>query len=150
MGCAASYFVHFHPHVIVCIVLTSFSILLQMADWMYEKALAAIQSPPSIPFTTLLSPDVLCLGDIHFAKIQMNLHMCTVTISVLEEWILNGSFNPDYKPEEDCSRTTAILIILTPNAQGTALMYASVGLIVQWRKGPVGWIEDIPRLITFI
>ena len=117
-----------------------------MADWTFKKALAAIQSPPSIPFTTLLSPDGLRLGDIHFAKIQTNLCMRTVTIGVLEEWISNGSFNPDYKPEEDCSRTTAILIILTPNT----LMYASIGLIIRWRKGPVGWIEDIPRFITFV
>ena len=128
----------------------SFFVFLQMADWMFEKALAAIQSPPSIPFTTLVSLDGLCLGDIRFAKIQTNLHMRTVTIAVLEEWILDGSFNPDHKPDEDCSRTTAILIVLTPNTQGTALMYASVGLIVRWRKGPVGWIEDILRLVTFI
>ena len=121
-----------------------------MADWTYEKALAAIKSPPSIPFDTLLSPVGLCLGDIRFAKIQPNLRMRTVAIAVLEEWISNGSFNPHHKPNEDCSRTTAILIILTPNTQGTGLTYASVGLIVRWHKGPVGWIEDIPRLITFI
>ena len=53
----------------------SFSILWQMADWMFEKALAAIKSPPSIPLDTLLSPVGLRLGDIRFAKIQMNLHM---------------------------------------------------------------------------
>ena len=128
----------------------SFSILLQMADWTFEKALAAIKSPPSIPFDTLLSPVGLRLGDIHFAKIQTNLHMQTVTIAVLEEWISNGSFNLHHKPDEDCSRTTAILIILTPNTQGTGLTYASIGLIIRWCKGPVGWIEDIPRLITFI
>ena len=101
-----------------------------MADWTFEKALAAIQSPPSIPFTILVSPDGLRLGDICFAKIQTNLHMRTVAIAVLEEWISNGSFNLDQKPDEDCSRTTAILIVLTPNTQGTALTYASVGLIV--------------------
>ena len=121
-----------------------------MVDWTFKKALAAIQSPPSIPFSTLVSPDGLRLGDIRFAKIQTNLHMQTIAIAVLEEWISNRSFNPDYKPDEDCSCTTAILIVLTPNTQGTALTYASVGLIVQQRKGPVGWIEDIPRLITFI
>ena len=121
-----------------------------MADWTFEKALAAIKSPPSIPFDTLLSPVGLRLGDIHFAKIQTNLHMWTIAIAILEEWISNGSFNLHHKPNEDCSRTTAILIILTPNTQGTGLTYASVGLIIRWRKGPVGWIEDIPRLITFI
>ena len=128
----------------------SFSILLQMADWTFKKALAAIKSPPSIPFDTLLSPVGLRLGDICFAKIQTNLHMRTIAIAVLEEWISNGSFNLHHKPDEDCSRTTAILIILTPNMQGTGLTYVSVGLIIRWRKGPVGQIEDIPRLITFI
>ena len=128
----------------------SFSILLQMVDWTFEKALVAIKSPPSIPFDTLLSPVGLHLGDICFAKIQTNLRMRTVAIAVLEEWISNGSFNPHHNPNEDCSHTTAILIILTPNTQGTGLTYASIGLIIRWRKGPVGWIEDIPRLITFI
>ena len=121
-----------------------------MADWTFEKALVAIQGPDSIPFTTLVSPVGLRLGDIRFAKIQTNLRMRTVAIAILEEWISNGSFNPDHKPDEDCSRATAILIVLTPNAQGTALMYASIGLIVRWHKGPVGRIEDIPRLIMFI
>ena len=121
-----------------------------MADWTFEKALAAIKSPPSISLDTLLSPVGLHLGDIRFAKIQTNLHMRTVAMAVLEEWISNGSFNPHHKPDEDCSRTTAILIILTPNSEGTKLTYASVGLIIRWRKGPVGWIEDIPRFITFI
>ena len=121
-----------------------------MADWTFEKALAGIQGPDSIPFTTLVSPDGLRLGDIRFTKIQTNLRMRTVIIAILEEWILNGSFNPDHKPDEDCSRTTAILIVLTPNPQGTALTYVSVGLIVQRHKGLVGHIGDIPRLITFI
>ena len=71
-------------------------------------------------------------------------------MAVLEEWISNGSFNLHHKPDEDCSRTTAILIILTPNTDGTKLTYASVGLIIRWRKGPVGCIEDIPRFITYI
>ena len=74
-----------------------------MADWMFEKALVAIQSPDSIPFTTLVSPVGLRLGDIHFAKIQTNLRMQTVAIAILEEWISNGSFNLDHKPDEDCS-----------------------------------------------
>ena len=68
---------------------TSFSILLQMADWTFEKALAAIKSPPSKPFDTLLSPVGLRLGDIRFAKIQTNLRMWTIAIAALEEWISN-------------------------------------------------------------
>ena len=71
-------------------------------------------------------------------------------MAVLKEWISNGSFNPHHKPDEDCSHTTAILIILAPNSEGTKLTYVSVGLIIRWCKGPVGWIEDIPRFITFI
>ena len=121
-----------------------------MADWTFEKALAAIKSPSSISLDTLVSPVGLRLGDIHFAKIQTNLHMQIVAMAVLEEWISNRSFNPHHKPDEDCSHTTAILIILTPNSEGTKLTYASVGLIIWWHKGPVGRIEDIPRFITFI
>ena len=121
-----------------------------MADWTFEKALAAIKSPSSISLDTLVSPAGLRLADIRFAKIQTNLCMRTVAMAVLEEWISNGSFNPHHKPDEDCSRTTAILIILTPNTDGTKLTYASVGLIIRRRKGPVGRIEDIPRFITYI
>ena len=117
---------------------------------MFEKALTAIKSPSSISLDTLVSPAGLRLGDIRFAKIQTNLRMRTVTMAVLEEWISNGSFNPHHKPDKDCSRTTAILIILTPNTEGTKITYASVGLIIRWRKGPVGHIEDIPRFITYI
>ena len=121
-----------------------------MAGWTFENALAAIQSPPSIPFTILLSRDGLRLGDIHFAKIQTTLGMRTVMVSVLERWVESGRFNPECRSPEDFSRSTAILIVLTPNQHGTALTYASIGLIVRWRKGPVGQIKDIPKLITYV
>ena len=123
--------------------------LFQMVGWMFENALAAIQSPPSIPFTILLSTDCLRLGDIHFAKIQMTLGMWTVSITVLERWVESRRFNPECMSADDCSCSNAILIVLTPNKQGTALMYASVGLIVWQCKGPVGQIEDIPKLIMY-
>ena len=97
---------------------------------MFEDALAAIQSPSSIPFSVLLSRDGLRLGDIHFAKIQMTLHMRTVSIMVLEKWIANGSFNPDRMAEGEYSHSTAILIIYNPNKQGTGLKCTSVRLIV--------------------
>ena len=77
---------------------------MQMVDWTFEKALVAIQSPASLPFTTLVSPDGLRLADIHFAKIQMNLHMRTIAIAVLEEWISNESFIRTISPR----RTVAI------------------------------------------
>ena len=50
-----------------------------------QNALAAIQSPPSILYTILLSTDGLHLGDIHFAKIQTTLGMWTVAVTVLRE-----------------------------------------------------------------
>ena len=118
-----------------------------MAGWTFEDALVAIQSPSSIPFLVLLSMDSLCLGDICFAKIQTTLHIQTVSIMVLERWIVNGSFNPDCMSEGEYSCYTAILIMLNPNKQGTGLKCASVGLIVRQRNGPMGQIDDIPKLI---
>ena len=90
-----------------------------MAGWTFENALAAIQTPPSIPFLVLLSTDGLRLGDIRIAKIQSTLHMQTVFITVLERWIVNGSLNQDHMAECEYSHSTAILIILNPNKQGT-------------------------------
>ena len=67
----------------------------------------------------------------------------------LERWVESGHFNLECMSPDDCSCSTAILIVLTHNKQGTVLTYVSVGLIVQWRKGPVGQIEDIPKLIVY-
>ena len=88
-----------------------------MVGWTFENALVAIQSPRSIPFSVLLSMDGLCLGDICFAKIQTTLHMQTVSITVLERWIADGSFNPECMAEGNYSHSTAILILLNPNKQ---------------------------------
>ena len=88
-------------------------------------------------------------GDICFAKIQMNLHMRAVSIGVLERWVASGRFYPECMTADDHSCSTVILIVLTPNKQGTTLTYASVGLIVRWHMGPVGQIEDIPKLIGY-
>ena len=104
--------------------------LFQMAGWTLENALVTIQSPPSIPFLVLLSKDGLCLGDICFAKIPMTLSMWMVSMMVLERWIANGSFNPEHMAEGEYSHSTAILIILHPNKQGTVLKCTSVGLII--------------------
>ena len=101
-----------------------------MEGWTFKNALVAIQSPPSIPFSVLLSTDGLCLGDVCFAKIQMTLRMQTVSIMVLERWIVNGSFNPDHMAEGEYSHSTAIFIILNPNKQGTGLKCMIVGLII--------------------
>ena len=53
-------------------------------------------------------------------------------------------------PTRTAAAQPPTLTISTPNPEGTKLMYTSVGLIIQWRKGPPGQIEDIPRFITFI
>ena len=83
----------------------------------------------STPYLSL-SMDGIRLGDIRFAKIQITLRMRTVSITVLERWIENGKCNPDRKAEGKYSRSTAILVILNPNNQGTGLKCVSVGLIV--------------------
>ena len=75
--------------------------------------------------------------------------MRTVVVSILERWVESGHFNPECRSPEDFSHSTTILIVLTPNDKGTALMYASIGLIIRQRKGPVGQIDDIPKLIAY-
>ena len=70
-----------------------------MADWTLEDAFTAIQSQPSIPASILQSMDGLHLGDIHFAKIQTTLQMCTMPITFLEKSIEGGSFNPECMAE---------------------------------------------------
>ena len=98
---------------------------------MFKDALAAIQSPPSIPISVLQSVGGLCLGDIRFAKIQTTLHMQTIPIVILEKWPEDGNLNPEHMAEGDYSHTTAILILLNPNAKGIALENTSIGLIVR-------------------
>ena len=83
------------------------------------------------------------------AKIQTTLRMWTVSITPLERWIENGKFNLDHKAEGEYSRSTAILVILNPNNQGTGLKCTSVGLIVRHHNGQVGQIEDILKLIAY-
>ena len=97
---------------------------------MFEDTLASLQRPHSIPISVQLSADGLHLGDIRFAKIQTTLRMWTVPITVLEKWVADGSFNLDCMAEGDYSHSTAILILLNPNKEGTGLERASVGLIV--------------------
>ena len=151
MGHPASYFDRFHPHVIVGAFLYQqiFLCLIPDGGLDVQKCPCSHTKSTFNTITTLISMDGLCLGDICFAKIQMNLHMRTVSIAVLESWVASGCFNPERMPADDHSRSTAILIILTPNKQGTSLMYMSIGLIVRQRMGPVGQIEDIPKLIAY-
>ena len=120
-----------------------------MADWTFKDALAAILSPPSIPASVLQSADGLCLGDICFAKIQTTLWICAVLLAVLEKWVENGSFNPECKAEGDYSCSMAILVVLSPNTQGTALESVSVGLIVCRCRVPFGQIGNIIKLIKY-
>ena len=119
-----------------------------MSSWSFEDTLAAIQSPASIPFSVLLSTDGIHLGDVCFAKVQTTLRMRSLSILTLERWIEIGKFNPNHKAEDEYSRSTGIHVILNPNHQGTGLKCVSVGLIVRWRNGNVGQVEDIPKLIA--
>ena len=50
------------------------------------------------------------------------------TYAILEKWVEDGKFNPEQMAESDYSHSMAILVILSPNAQGTAL--ESVGIRV--------------------
>ena len=120
-----------------------------MADWTFKDALVAIQSQPSITASILQSADGLRLGDIRFAKIQTTLWMHAMPIAVLEKWIEGGSFNPECMAEGDYSHSTAILIVLNPNTQGTALENACVRLVVCQCKAPVGQIDTILNLIKY-
>ena len=120
-----------------------------MADWTFEDALMAIQSPPSIPASVLQSMDGLRLGDICFAKIQTTLRMCTMPLTILEKWVEDGKFNPEQMAESDYSCSMAILVTLSPNAQGTALESAGIGLIICQCKAPIGQLGNIPHLIKY-
>ena len=75
--------------------------------------------------------------------------MRTVPSEVLEKWIEGGSFNPERMAEGDYSHSTAILIVLNPNVQGTALESACIGLIVHQCMAPVGKIAKVINLIKY-
>ena len=105
----------------------------------------AIQSPPLILASILQSADGLHFGDICFAKIQPTLQMHAMLIAVLEKWVEGGSFNPEHMAEGDYSYSTAILIVLNPNMQGTALESASIRLVFHQHKAPVGQISHHPQ-----
>ena len=102
-----------------------------MADWTFEDAFTAIQSPPSIPTSVLQSADGICLGDVHFAKIRTTLQMCALPLTVLEKWVENGGFNPEHMADADYSCSTTILLVLTPDAQLNYIESMGIGLIVR-------------------
>ena len=115
---------------------------------MFKDALMAIQSQPSIQHQSCKVWMVSIWG--MYALLKSNLLCrCAVPIEVLEKWIEGGSFNPERMAEGDYSHSTAILIVLNPNAQGTALESACIGLIVCWCKAPVGKIAKVLNLIKY-
>ena len=120
-----------------------------MANWTFEDVLTAIQSPPSIPTSVLQSVDGIRLGDIHFVKIHTTLQMHTVLLTILERLVENGSFNPEHMAEGDYSCSMAILLTLNPDAQCKDIESMGIGLIVCWRKAPLGQISSIPHLIRY-
>ena len=140
------------PHAyLACVHMTKVLIcFLKMADWTFEDVLAAIQSPPSIPTSVLQSADGLHLGDIHFAKIHTTLQMHAVSLALLEKWIDNGSFNLEHMADGDYSRSTAILLALTPDAQLKDIESVGVGLVVHWCGGLLGQISSVSNLISYV
>ena len=116
---------------------------------MFEDTLVAIQSQPSIPASILQSVGGLHLGEVRFGKIHPTLWMRTMPIEVLEKWIEGGSFNPEHMAEGDYSHSTAILIVLNPNAQDTGLESTCIGLIVHQCKAPVGKKAKVLNLIKY-
>ena len=72
-----------------------------------------------------------------------------VPLTILEKWVENGSFNPEHMAEGDYSCSMAILVILSPNAHGTAIESACIGLVICRCKAPVGQLGNIPHLIKY-
>ena len=116
----------------------SFLVLLKMMDFTFEDVLTAIQSPTSIPTSVLQSVDDICLGDIHFAKLHTILQMCAMPLVVPEKWVENGGFNPEHMADADYSHSTAILLVLTPDAQLNDIESMGIGLIVCQCRAPLG------------
>ena len=121
-----------------------------MADWTFEDVLAAIQSPPSIPTSVLQSVDGIRLGDVHFTKIRTTLWMCAISFMVLEKWVEDGSFNPEHMAEADYSHSTAILLMLYPDALINNIETMDIGLIVRQCKALLGQVSSIPQLIKYV
>ena len=99
-----------------------------MADGTFKDALAAIQSPSSIPTSVLQNADGLHFGDIHFAKIHTTLQMHAMSLALLEKWIDNGGFNPECMADGDYSCSTAILLVFPPDAQLKDIESIGIGL----------------------
>ena len=72
-----------------------------------------------------------------------------MSIGVPEKWVEGGSINPEHMAEGDYSCSTAISIVLNPNAQGTALESVSIRLVACQCKTPVGQIGTILNLIKY-
>ena len=121
-----------------------------MVDWTFKDVLAAINSLPSIPTSVLESPDGLCLGDVHFAKICTTLHMRTMSLSLLEKLVANGGFNPECKADGDYSISTAILLTLTPDAQLKDIESMGIRLVVRQCRAPLAPISSVAKLISYV
>ena len=121
-----------------------------MADWTFEDALTAIQSPPSIPTSVLQSADGIHLGDVCFAKIHTTLWMRAMSLAILKMWVENGSFNPEHMAEANYSCSMAILLTLYPDAQCNDIESVGIGLIVCQCKALLGKISSIPHLIKYV
>ena len=115
-GCLTSMIVGIQPsRHFTHIYSTNFVLLFKMADWMFNDAFAAIQSPPSIPTSVLQSIGGFCLGDICFTKIQTTLRMQTMSMQLDPVSYLGSAiFNHLWPPEMlFCQRQHPMLTLVS-------------------------------------
>ena len=128
----------------------SLTFILKMVDWIFENALAAINSLPSIPTSVLESADGLRLGDVCFVKIHTTLWMHAVSLALLKKLVANGGFNLECKANGDYSHSTAILLTLNPDAQLKDIESMGIRLVVHQHGSLLAPISSIAKLISYI
>ena len=126
------------------------SFLLQMADWTFKQALAAIWSPSSIPASVLDSQAGLCLGNICFVELCMTLRMCTISFKHFEQLLTGGSFNSKCKVVEDYSHSTAILLAFVLDADLTDIASMGISMMVHQCGGLLASIDSVMSFLKNI
>ena len=76
--------------------------------------------------------------------------MHTVSLTLLEKLVAGGCFNPECKADGDYSCSTAILLMLTPDAQLKEIESMGIGLVVHWHRVPLAPISSVAKLISYI
>ena len=121
-----------------------------MADWTLEDALAWPYKVSLLyQHQSCKARMVSTWGIYTLLRSRLLCRCMPVSIEVLEKWVEGGSFNPECMAEGDYSCSTAILIVLNPNVQGTALESTCIRLVVCQHKAPVGKIAKVLNLIKY-